>query len=168
MRFVKWIGLILLGGSLIFEAEASLPGTQRNGVLRTGASLDGLLGADTPESLQGKCTRENAGTRLFSSFCREFIDQLQRKINLMVVETEIRIQAERLAPAPVLADQKTRLDLLIRLNSAALQAEESIRAIKAGYSDRNYKDHLHEILPETKKVRDIYEAYAKLNPDGRS
>ncbi len=165
---MKWIGLNLLGIALLAQAHASLPAPGRDGVLRTGASLSSLLEPRTPGSLYGRCLRENAGTRLFSSFCREFVEQLQRKIHLMVIETDIRIQAERLAASPVTTEPKTRLELLTRLNSAALKAEEAIRLLKTGPSDLNFKDHLSEILPESKKVRDIFEAYAKLFPDGRS
>jgi hypothetical protein len=160
--------MLFISISGLSTARASLPSPPRNGVLKTGSAIQDLIESRNPDSLRRKCARENAGTRLFSSFCREFVDQLQKKINLMVVETDIQIQAERLSPSPMTADPKSRLDLLIQLNAAAIQAEQSIRALKAGYSERSYKEHLSEILPDSKKVRDIFEAYAKLNPDGRS
>ncbi|NDF14712.1 hypothetical protein EB061_05255 [bacterium] len=167
MLDVKWIGFTLIAFASFVPAEASLPEYSRDRVIQTGTSLRQLLEADSPLLL--RCARENAGTRLFSSFCREFVEQLQRKINLMVVETDVQIQAGRLADA---ADQekkgKPRLDLLIRLNTSAVQAEESIRALKAGISERNFKDHLSEILPDSKKVRDIFDAYARLSSDERS
>ncbi len=146
---VKWIGLIFAFASFV-PAMASIPGGTRDGVLQTGSSLQRLLRADAP--LQ-----------------QEFIDQLQRKIHLMVVETDVQIQAERLALASGEGKKsKDRLDLLIRLNTAALEAEREIRALRGRVPERNMMDHLPEILPESKKVRDIFEAYAKLSSDDLS
>jgi hypothetical protein len=158
---------VILSVSLIgISAKAALP--SRNGVIRTGAALTDLISLEYPESLLRKCYRENLGSRLFSDSCRELVDQLQKKINVMTVESDIQIQAERIDPLSRKSRNQERLAMLAKLNLVSTQAEDAIRILRSRYPESQYQDHLKDILPSVEKVRLSYQSYLKIATYGQN
>ena len=151
---------------MALSASASIP--SRNGVIRTGAAISDLISLDDSESLLRKCYRENLGSRLFSASCRELVDQLQKKINVMTVESDIQIQAERIDPLSRKSKNQERIGMLAKLNLVSTQAEDAIRTLRLNYPENEYQDHLKEILPSVEKVRLSYQSYLKIASYGQN
>jgi hypothetical protein len=137
-------------------------------VIRTGSAISDLISLEAPDSLLRKCYRENLGSRLFSNSCRELVDQLQKKITVMTVESDIQIQAERIDPLSRKSRNQERLGMLAKLNLVSTQAEDAIRTLRSNYSEGEYQDHLREILPSVEKVRLSYQSYLKIAEYGQN
>ena len=159
MKSFVWIFLILGFQQTVL---GSLPETEKNGVLRTGTALNELLDSTQPVSAFSRCRNENAGSRLFERACARLIDQLQKKMMLMTVESDIRIQAERISPLARAPRNQARIALLAKLNLISNQAEYAIKTLKSETPENRIQDRLEDLLPALARVRSSFEAYRKV------
>ena len=164
---VKLGSWIIIGLFLTSLAQASIPApASRNGVVRTGVILNQILSSSDETSPYSKCSREGNGLLMFSNSCKELIDQLQRKLALMTLESDIQLQSEKLNPTENRKRKQERMGMLTKLNLLSTQAEDSIKSLKANYPETRYREHLNEIIPEVKKVQTSLEAYLRTIPHG--
>ena len=173
MKQSGWLVLTLILGVYVGvtappQAQASISTTSKNGVVRTGGAILAIMDHLNSDSLLVRCNRENAGTRIFANSCKEFIEQLQKKMSLMSLETDIQIQSERINSKAKTAAHQQRIAMLAKLNLIATQAEDAIKTLKANYSENHFQEHLLEILPTVTKVQTSYTAYLKLLPDAQA
>ena len=143
----------------------------KNGVVRTGTALSQMIDETQSGSLYLKCAQESTGMSLFSNSCKELIDQLQKKLSLMSLESDIQIQSEKIgihSGQELHRSQKPmRVGMLVKLNLMSTQAEEAVKTLKANYPEGKFREHLDEVIPEVKKVQISYQSYLKLLTDGR-
>jgi len=179
---ISWIAILALlalpaaptrvtASILPVSPSSSLP---KNGLLKVGLSLLTILDESNPESLWSKCSQEGTGMQLFANSCKSLVDQLQKKLNLMTLESDIQIQAERIHYKPNLTPnsrnprhtQRERIALLRELNLLSTQAEDALQSVKTEQRDPQIQEHLSAILPGLKKVQTSFLAYSRLLTHG--
>ncbi len=158
-----WIILTLL---LTVPGLASLPDHSKNGVVRAGFALNRILDDSSADSPVSKCFREDDSLNLFSDSCRALLDQLQKKLALMTLESDIQIQAEKLGRGKSRISRKNRMESLSRLNLVSTQAEDALKPLKSGIPEDQLPARIRKILPDLKKVGVAYQAYLGFLADG--
>ncbi|MBU6154104.1 MAG: hypothetical protein KGP28_07365 [Bdellovibrionales bacterium] len=164
MKRLTWIILSLL---LFSRGMASLPESPRNGVVRAGLALGRILDETSPESPISKCTRTANGMNLFSDSCKAFLDQLQKKLALMTLESDIQIQSEKLSHPRRQVSHRKKVESLSNLNLVSTQAEDALKLLKSSRPDDQFHSLIREILPELKKVQQAYHTYLELLYHGK-
>lgn len=81
---------------------------------------------------------------------------------LMTVESDIRIQAERISPLARAPRNQARIALLAKLNLISNQAEYAIKTLKSETPENRIQDRLEDLLPALARVRSSFEAYRKV------
>ncbi len=159
VSFVKRLSWILIGLLLANQTMASFPDSPKNGVVRAGLALGRILNESSSESPISRCIREGEGVSLFSDSCKSFMDQLQKKLALMTLESDIQMQSEKLSRNRIRPARRRRMESLSKLNLVSTQAEDTIKILKTNRAEEPLHSHIREILPDLKKVQDAYRAY---------
>lgn len=85
-------------------------------------------------------------------------------MNVLVLESDLQMQAEKLAKPPLSRASTSRIAMLAKINLLATQAEDTIKAVQSNSKNSDSKDDLIDVLPAVKKVQLSYQAYLKLSP----
>jgi len=164
---VKRRSWIIIGLLLANQTMASLPDSPKNGVLRAGIALGRILNETSPESPVSRCIREGEGVNPFSDSCKSFMDQLQKKLALMTLESDIQMQSEKLSRNPNRRTRRSRMESLSKLYLVSTQAEDTLKILKANRAEEPLHSHIREIMPDLKKVQEAYQAYLDLLAHGK-
>jgi actin-related protein len=143
--------------------SASIPS---NGVLQTSRSLDSILSVNDAQSAYNQCVTQNRGARYFSNSCTKLIDTLRKKMNMMVLESDLQMQAEKIAKKPLPKDASSRIAMLAKINLLSTQAEETIKTAQTASKNNDSKEDLPDIVTSIQKVQTSVAAYTQLFPNG--
>ncbi|MBC7397029.1 MAG: hypothetical protein H7333_06265 [Bdellovibrionales bacterium] len=146
---------------LTSEAHALVP---KNGVILAANSLKDLLDEQDKESPYHRCVTQSLSARYFSNHCARLTELLRKKMNVMILESDLQMQAEKLAKEPLSSDAKSRISMLAKINLLAVQAEEVIKAAETRSENSDGKEALPDILPAVRKVQVSFLSYAKFLP----
>ena len=159
--------LVFFGGMFwgsCFLSLASIP--TNNGVLQTGQAIDSLLNANDTESLYYRCQNQGRGSRYFSDSCTKLIDTLRKRIDILVLESDLQIQAEKLAKPTLSKSAMSRISVLAQINLRSTQAEDAIKVLQNSAKGSDLKDDLPDVLTSVNKVQLLVANYSKLFGDG--
>ena len=110
------------------EAKAALP---KNGVVITASSLQEVLNEENPGSPYQRCNTQSRSLRYFSNECSHLIESLRKKMNVLVLESDLQMQAEKLAKPPLSRASTSRIAMLAKINLLTTQAEDTIKAVQS-------------------------------------
>jgi len=136
-----------------------------NGVLQTSRSLETMLDSRNSESAYNQCISQGRGARYFSNSCTKLIDTLRRKMNIMALESDLQMQAERISDKRIQKEAASRLAVLSKINLFSTQAEETIKTVQTDTKTSDAKENLPDVLTAIKKVQNSVLAYSKLLPN---
>jgi hypothetical protein len=154
------VGALFLISALILAStsDASLP---TNGVLRTNLALNSLLNSGDAESPYYRCLSQGTSALYFSNSCAKLFDALRKKMNMMALEADLQMQAEKLSPHPLSKVANDRISLLSKINLLSTQAQETLKASES-------KEDLPDIVDSVKRVQSVVTSYSELLPHGAS
>ena len=144
------------------DAHAIIP---NNGVVQTSKSLDSLLSTKSEDSAYLQCMNQGRGARYFSNSCTKLVDTLRKKMNMMALEADLQMQAEKLTQKPLSKDAASRVSLLAKINLLSTQAEETIKMVQTASKNNDTQEDIPDIVTAIQKVQTSVIAYTQLFPN---
>jgi hypothetical protein len=138
-----------------------------NGVVLTSRSLDTVLSTADEESLYNRCVTQGRSARYFSNSCTKLVDILRKKMNVMALESDLQMQAEKLSHKRLPKDASNRVAILAKINLLSTQAEETIKTAQTASKSDDAKENLPDIISAIQKVQMSVTAYTKLFPSAQ-
>ena len=149
---------------ILATTPAAIANIPKNGVVLAANSLEDLMKEANPGSAYQLCNTQSRSARYFSNECTRLIESLRKKMSVMMLESDLQMQAEKLGKVPLPRVSLSRIAMLAKINLLATQAEETIKAAQSSSRNSDSKEDLPDILPAVKKVQQSYQAYLKLSP----
>ena len=156
---------ILLSGanpsSFATIPDAAHTESLKNGLIRTGNAFSSLLDEKENDSPLAKCLNQYQKPRLFSNSCGDLVATLRKRMNLMVLESDLQIQNEKLNHQPSTEKDSQKIAWLSKINLFATQAEETIKMAQNTTRSTDFRDEMPDILNSVTKVKTAYLSYLK-------
>ena len=157
VRVLIFIGMMFSACPTIF---ASIP--TNNGVLQTSNAVEALLNSSDTDSLYSRCLTQGIGARYFSDSCTKLIDNLRKRMDVLALEADLQIQAEKIAKPILSKIAATRILLLSKINLLSTQAEDMIKASQNNSKNSDPKEDLPDILSSVHNIQALVANYSKL------